>query len=229
MILLQKRDREILRLCYEQQFLFTDHVLGLFKNRSYRECRRRIAELRQAGFLREELASVLGRRPVLRLTQLGTQAAIEGGGSLVPQTKRLQPATLLHDAYVTGVRVRLEEFWPSARFIPERAIKKSEYRQIPDGIFTFPSGRGVAIEVENSDKGRTRFIQLMERWRDVGQIILVLYVATSDSLYQTVQRYLEAGPKDQPMGVVSWNVLSTGRPPVLTPKGELPLFERSEF
>ncbi len=228
MILLQERDKRLLRLCYEQQFILTDHVEKLFAGASYRACRQRMQELAQAQFISEEPSTSLGRKPVYRVTRLGTAVALESGASAISQPRNLTLATLQHDAIVTSVRLRLEELW-NAKFVCERAIKGKEYREVPDGIFFFPSGRGIAIELENSDKGRTRFLRLLQRWKDAPQITFVLYVATSRELYEAIKRFLEHAPKERPMGVVLWQELEAGKPTVWSQRGDLALFERREF
>jgi hypothetical protein len=228
-MILQARDKRLLLLCYQHQFLLTEHTLHLFENRSYREARRRLLELTKSGFLFEEKNAVVGRKPIHRLTSLGAKIAASEAAETIPQQRVLKTAELVHDAVVTSVRIRLESIWSEGSFVPERLIKKSQYRQIPDGIFQFPSGKGIAIEVENSDKGRSRFLRLLSRWSDVRHIILILYVATSDSLYESVKRYLSTAPKDQPVGLLHWHHLHEGKPLVWTPRGEMPLLERRGF
>jgi len=228
-MVLQRRDKRILLLCYQQQFLLTEHVLHLFENGSYREARRRLRELIREGFLYEESNAVLGRKPIIRLTILGAKIAAADCVEPIPQQRILKTVELTHDAIITSVRIRLERVWEEGRFVPERAIKKSQYRQIPDGLFMFPSGKGIAIEVENSDKGRSRVLRLLDRWSDIRHIILILYVATSDSLFESFKKYLASAPKGQPVGLVHWRDLQAGTPMVWTPRGEMPLLERRTF
>lgn len=227
MMILQERDRRILRLCYEQQFVLTEHVEAFFSG-SYRACRKRIQELVDSLYLHEELTSALGKKRIYRVTKLGAQVALETHACPVGQARVLQPATLVHDAIVTSVRIRLESFW-NAQFICERAIKGKEYRQIPDGLFVFPSGKAIAIEVENSDKGRSRFSQNLNRWRDTQNVLFVLFIATNDSLSHSIQTCLGNAPQGRPMGVVRWQELESGVPLVWTRRGEIQLFERREF
>lgn len=230
-MILQPRDRAIFLLCYQHQFLLTEHTVHFFENQSYREARRRIRELIEAGFLFEEHDSILGRKPLLRLSPIGIKIAADSAANLIPPRRTLKKAELVHDSIVTSARIRFESIWSDARFTPERAIKRDQYAQIPDGIFYFPSGKGVAMEVENSDKGRSRFLRLLGRWSDVREIILILYVATSKTLYDSLKKYLShtLAPKGQPVGLVIWDDLKEGTPLVWTPRGELPLLERRGF
>jgi hypothetical protein len=130
---------------------------------------------------------------------------------------------LVHDSTVTAVRLRLSELW-DAKWIPESLIKSEEFSQVPDGMMVFQNGRQVAIEVENTPKGPKRFRELQERWRGM-PVRLVLFVATSDSMFRIVQSYLEAGPRDLPFGLVNWEALENGTPKVWTVMGELDLFK----
>ena len=228
MIVLQERDRRVIRICYEQQFILTEHVERDFGRTSYKNCRKRIRELIGANYLKEDKSAAIGRKPIYRVTGLGATVALENGASPISPKARLQLSTLVHDAIVISVRQRLTQFW-DAQFVCERAIKASEHRQIPDGIFAFPSGKEIAIEVENSDKGRSRFISLLSRWRHEKQTILVLYIATSESLFSTIQKRLATAPNEQPFGLVKWDDLRVEKPDVWTPKGPIPLFDRRSF
>ncbi len=111
--------------------------------------------------------------------------------------QRLDPRTLVHDAIVTSVRLRLSYFWDGS-WIPERVIKQDEYPQIPDGLLVFQSGKKVAVEVENSPKDKTRFFQNMERWRKT-DFKLVLFVATTTALVARIEGYLKEGPQGLPL------------------------------
>ncbi len=226
---LQTRDKKILSLCYQQQFILTEHVVHLFENRSYRETRRRLQELVKSGFLFKESTPVLGKKPLLRLTSLGIKIAATETSTLITQKRVLKAAELSHDAVVTSVRVRLEAIWNDARFVSEHLIKHSQLPQIPDGIFYFPSGKGIAIEVENSDKGRSRFLRLLERWNEVQEVILILYIATGEALFASLQKYLSSASNKQPTALVLWPALQEGLPLVWTPRGQIALFERKSF
>ncbi len=229
MIEIQTRDRKILKLCYEQQFILTEQVKRYFANDSYKECRRRIDELKQAGYLKNEITPILGKTEILRLTRIGRELAKEGTPFHVTELKKLRLVTLTHDAVVTEARLRLEAIWSLATFVPERAIKKNQFRQIPDGLFLFPSGNSIALEIENSDKGKTRFIKILKRWSDVPKVVFVLFIATHPILFESIKKWLPEGPKDQPMGVVLWEHLKIGTPLVWTKLGQVPLFEKREF
>jgi hypothetical protein len=135
---------------------------------------------------------------------------------------------MIHDSLVTSARLRLSQFW-DAEFVPERAIKVRDFPEVPDGIFFFRSGKGIALEVENSDKGRTRFLRLLERWREVPKVVFVLYVASHPKLFQILKSYIRSGPQDQPIGVVLWEDLKSGSPLISTSQGDLNLLAQREF
>src|SRR5262245_29093336 len=147
MIEIQNRDQEILRICYEQQFLTLDRVRHFYLRTSRSEPYRRLRELENAGFLLREYSPIAGRRSLIRLSELGYKFARANHQFDLAPLKRLNPSTLLHDTLVTSVRLRLSEFW-DVPFVPERAIKSLEFQEIPDGIFNFPSGNEIALEVE---------------------------------------------------------------------------------
>ena len=193
MIYLQERDYTILRICYEQRFLTREHIqtfFGAHRSESYR----RTGELEKSRFLMRKYYPIAGRNYVMQLTQLGQQLVQDKFGIEFPALKPANLNTLSHDILVTSVRLRLSQFW-NATFVPERAIQAKEFPQIADGIFFFPSGKGIAIEVENSDKGRTRFLNRLERWKDTPSIAFILYVTPHLPLFKIISRYLTGGSR----------------------------------
>jgi hypothetical protein len=189
---------------------------------------RRVRKLIAVGLLAIDPNLSLGRRRILRLTSLGLKTAEVGYWFHIPPARRINPALLAHEELVGSVRLRLAEFW-DGRFVPERAIRRREFAQIPDGIFYFRSGRGIALEVENSPKGKTRFIRLLQRWKRVDHIACVLFVVATPELEDRLRTYLPFAPPDQPVGLVRWDRLESGHPLIWTPRGELDLLGRKEF
>jgi hypothetical protein len=125
----------------------------------------------------------------------------------------------------------LQRLW-DGHFIPERLIKDHGIDTIPDGLFVFPSGRAIAIEVENSDKGPSRFIRLAERWMDApsSTVIFVLYVASQKNISRSLERYLPRLPENPPMGVVDLDQILTVAPGcVRTRKGPIQLFAQRSY
>lgn len=164
---------------------------------------------------------------MIRITRLGIACLQQTYPTSVPQVKRIAPATLIHDAIVTSVRLRFKELWDGS-WIPERLLKKTEFPQIPDGLVLFESGKRIAIEVENSLKGKQRFLSLMDRWKDTS-ISLVLYIATQAELAEVIRTYIQAGPKKPLFGLTTWEQLREQTPRPFSTHGELDLFSRRTF
>lgn len=221
----------ILRFCYEQQFLTFEHVSHFFLTHRA-EPYRRVKELEKAGFVEKHQNPVTGKYCLIRLTNLGQTYVQENSPTssvtAIKPVKNLSPTTLLHDSLVTSCRLKLSRLW-NANFIPERALKTSDFQEVPDGLFVFKSGNGIAIEVENSDKGRTRFLKLVSRWKDKSGILFVLYIASNPKLFQSLSSYLNSAPQDQPIGLVLWDELKSGVPLITTARGKMDLLNQREF
>jgi len=226
-MVIQERDREILRRCYEQQFLLIDHVVRYFFKGSWRRAYERMQELEEAGLIRREPFFATGPKSVIRLGRHGLGISSQLHPVEIKQNVRIDPFTVEHDALVTSVALRLHQLWDGV-WVPERALKQGEYDQIPDGVFVFESGNQVAIEVENTLKGKTRFIRLLNRWR-FDKMRLILFVATKPHIYQAIQRFLMEGPSGIPFALTLWSELDQGEPYAWCPKGNLQIFNRRSF
>lgn len=225
MVQLQTRDQKLLTLAFDHQFIpKRDAQRFVFNSTTKRHARQRLAELEHAGYIQTDPIFRLGSSPIIRLTKQGLAFAKILRPYEIPRRRKLDPLTFVHDSIVLSTRLRLEELW-DATWIPEGALKAEQYPQIPDGVMVFPSGAQIAVEIENSDKGVTRFNAIQERWRQV-PVRLVLYVATQATLYKAIQKYLNRGPQDIPFGVISWLDLDQGQPKVWTVRGEIDLLGR---
>lgn len=222
---LQQRDLEILCCCYEQQFLTIEQIEGFyFKSAHGNKARERVRELSKAGLVRTEKSQLASIGKIVRLTKAGEKLAAANVALAVPQARKLDLATLMHDSIVTSVRLRLRELW-DGRWIPERALR-DKYEIIPDGIVQFESGFSIAVEIENSLKGKARFLGLIETWSKVESVSLILYVATSRQLERLIHGYLQERSVEKMFGLVCWDDLKAGVPAVQSPAGALPLFEK---
>ena len=228
-LILQKRDRDILRVCYEQQFLLSDQVLGYFFSKSTeRAGYQRINELIRFGYLRWVIDPMLDRKRLIRLTPLGYRAVEENLVLEVPQTRKPDIRTLRHDSLVTSARLRLSEIWTGS-WLPEKAIKQEDFPRVPDGLFIFSSEKKVAVEVECSAKSRARFLGLVEAWRRI-DVKLVLYITTAQYVFRLIQKYLSDGPQNVPFALARWEDLQNGTPtPVWTLNGPVNVFNRKEY
>lgn len=229
---LQKRDLEIIKCCYEQQFLTIDQIEKFyFKSAHQNLARRRILKLRNTGLLMTEKSIVAGLSKIVRLTKTGQKLAESDAAFKVPQTRSIDIATLIHDSTVTSVRLRLAQLWDGA-WICERVLK-DRYKINPDGIVQFESGFNVAIEVENSIKGRTRFLELLTTWESVVSVSLILFVATTSQLERLILGYLnehtaaiknKGGVSQKLFSVISTNDLFSDNPKAASPAGALSIF-----
>lgn len=221
MIVLQARDKEILKVCYEQQFILTEHVSDHFFGGSYTEALRRVIELRKwdylqnAGFkIGKKMAHILGHR--------GMPVAEASSAVKFNHYPRIDPKTAEHDAIVTDVRLRLASLWDGG-WIPERGIRSFDASQVPDGLFLFENGRQVAVEVENSLKGRTRFVNRLKFW-GASEVAVVLFVATSHELYTAIESYLAESPDSPICCLTTYDSLRSDSPAVWSKEGALGLF-----
>jgi len=231
-VVIQERDRGLLRCCYEQQFLLMEQVARYFFGGGNRSASyRRIKKLESGGLLRRERHSVLGGREIIRLTRQGIELAQTLSPALVPQLGKVPLATLAHDALVASVRLRLEELW-TGTWVSERALKPESFEQVPDGLFIFPSGKKVAVEVETSPKGKARLMDHLASWarkQNGERLFLVLYITPDPGIERLLRRCIEESASQVPIAVVSWPELDTNMPLAWTVKGEIDLFSRKEI
>ncbi len=227
-VFLMDRDREILRVCYEQQFLLKEHIETFFRGCSQRRINFRIQQLIAGGFIRRESYPDLRCQTLFRLTKTGCRLARQYNARAAGYLARLSPSTLFHDALVTSCRLRIADFW-DAEFLPERALKELEVPEVPDGVWRFKSGKMIALEVECSDKGRRRFLSRLQSFGHIDAITFVLYVTPNERMHGIVKSYIKDGPQEQPVGVVLWDLLKSDQSPVWTQRGEVDVFSKREW
>lgn len=223
---LQKRDIEILRCCYEQQFMLYEQIARFyFRDAVPRLARRRIYRLKQAGLLCREQQQRLAMQQILRVTETGKRIARSVSPFDVPQSRKVDLATLTHDRIVTDVRLRLHELWDGV-WVPERALK-DRYERIPDGLFQFDgTGRTIAVEIENSTKGQARFKSIMNEWARTEGVQLVLYIATSIRVYDAIHKLFATAPDRPAFALVSYDAFMRSIATCHSPRGALDLFAR---
>ncbi|HAR41852.1 MAG TPA: hypothetical protein DCS07_04360 [Bdellovibrionales bacterium] len=220
---INSRDEELLKCCYEHNFLLFEHVAdGFFEGKTYQSGWNRIRDLRGLGLISCESNAALGQRKVLRLTKQGEKYVQHLDPMPVRQKEALSLATFEHDVLLLSVRQRLMKLW-DGKWIPEGALKKQDFIEVPDGIVVFSSGKRIAIEVERTPKGKTRFMGLLDRWRKI-DVLMVLYVVDSPKMFSILKSYLREGPTDVAFGLVLWNDLKAGTPVVWTPGEPIDLF-----
>lgn len=222
------RDREILRISYEQQMISTQLMTRYFFGGHDTHARRRLRELAEGGYLRE--AEVRGGWYPHKLYRPTTQGAKLAGSLsrlVIPQRRVFSLSTLEHELLVTDVRLRLSQVWDAA-WLPRKALRADNYRQVADGLLAFPSGRVIAVEVEAFCRTELQYQHIWQKW--VGtNTFLVLYVAKSPVVAALLRRLLVLAPKGAAFGVVEWEALrrqNTAPPLIWTPRAEVDLFSK---
>lgn len=220
-IYLQGRDLFLLRLIYDHGFILAEHAAKLFP--SYGDALRRVGKLKAAGLLFSEASIVMRRVKILRLTAKGRAAAEAYLPYRLGKLRPLHQTKLLHDSFVITVRLRLSALW-HGEWTPEALLPRSQ--DIPDGVFTFPSGKNVFIEVENSHKAQQRFLSRLYGFS--GQV-LVLYVATWPEVERSIRKTLSMAAGSPPAALVSLSSLQSQNPDIWSPGQKLSLFHVKEF
>jgi hypothetical protein len=195
-----------------------------------KRARRRIRALELAGLLRKEKSHTLGQRHLLRLTHKGEiflkESDPDQNWIQIPQ--RLNISTLDHDRLVTSVSLRLAELW-DMEWIPERALKREEFREIPDGLALFSSGERAAVEIERTLKSRSRLLRLFSRWKEIS-VFVVLYVATSETVYKGLQSAFQETDPNLPFALIRLDELLNSKSPIAwTGQGEIELFSKRSY
>jgi hypothetical protein len=221
MVSLQERDKRLLQLCYEQQFLLSELVADHFFS-SFKEATRRMRELEQADYFETRQHPEHAQKKFFRLTKKGARVASER--SNVDVGLRWSPHYLEHDSAIMAVRLAVEKRWDGL-WVPERAIRGFRPGEVPDGLFIFPDGAKLAIEVENSLKGRTRFEDRLRRWKDIA-VKIVLYVTTKPEVHDRLRVFLDAAPRPPLFCLTRLQELGKAEPEVWSPLGEIDLFAR---
>jgi hypothetical protein len=221
------RDQEILRVSYEQQMVSIQQMSRYLFGGHDTHAARRLRELAEAGYLREAAVRGSFTAKLYRPTGAGVKVAKSLTPLVVPQRRAFSLATLEHDLLVTEVRLRLAQLWDAA-WLPERVLRSDEYKQIPDGVLLFQSGKKIAIEVEHSCKAKRRYQRIWQKWTGTGTF-LVLYVATSPTVATLLRKQLMDAPKGAAFGVVEWEALKSEAIKIWTPRGEVDLLSRRSF
>lgn len=223
-VVLQERDREIINICYEQMFISVAQVQRyFFKSADKRRARERVLELARSGYVSR--TKVYGETPnsLLQLTRDGYSLAEKRNLLSLRYISKINFRTIEHDLRLIDIRFRLAEKWTNYRWVPERAIRRAEYPEVPDALCLFKSGKTIAIELENSAKGEDRIIKLLSRWRTTN-ISLVLYFATSDEVFRKYQKILSSHDFDAAIGLIDLNEFLTSFPTAWSKNGPIRIF-----
>lgn len=221
MIKIQERDKKILTLCYEHQFIEKKHIVNFFTSDG--KARERIRELCHSGLLTATQSPVHEMKTSYRLTKYGMDFVKTVHPHKIFQRTCLSPTEYTHDSKVLCLRIRLEKLW-NGTWIPECLLPQN--KEIPDGIFLFPSGNEIYIELENSLKGKSRFLERLAKFT---KPILVLYVTGRPEIEEPIKRIILKGQNLPPCGVVSLEAVLTGTPPIWSATEPLYPFNKKEF
>lgn len=234
MIIIQNRDKCILMLCYEQQFMTTKQLIRFFFSKVHpSEAYRRLKELEKSGFIKRQPSITQGTGDYIRVTRDGADIAQGIASAQVPQLPRLNLHRIPHDIAVNEVRMRIHDLWPSAVWISELGLRDKFGQEnfsyplpsCPDGMMEFQDGRTCAIEVECSTKERERYETNFRRWAKRGGADFVLYVVNNKHTEAAVQRVMQVTDSFVG-GTISYDsLLSSESPLVWTPSGEVSLFK----
>lgn len=215
-LVLNSRDKRLLEVIRDHLFLPSDVAQQyLFGSTTRRGFDRRKKQLIDHGLIRSERLSISTRRTILTLTKRGFDLAQQGFPIDLPKNQTIDLRSMEHDNLVIQTRFRLLEFW-DAVWLPERTLKSERLSRIPDGIIKFDSGKMIAVELENTPKGPKRFNEIQRSWIST-EFDLVLYVAASQGLFESIKDYLRTGPKDDLFGLISFPDLVKGKPKVWSP------------
>ena len=157
-----ERDKLILRLIYEEQFISLRLISKFYFNDSFQSASLRMIKLIDSKFLKYEKLGLPSQPKVLRLTPSGIKVARSVSPYQVKQKRKIAISTLVHDGLVSEARLNLLKRF-DADWIPEKAMKHHALKKIPDGILLFPSKLKIAVEVENTIKSKPRYDEM---WRE---------------------------------------------------------------
>lgn len=221
-MILQKRDWEILKICYEHHFLLMKQVERFFfKGKHPQKARQRILELGKAGLVERVPTEILGisNRLMIRLTQLGIKTVRSQYTYDIYQPKRINLSIQEHDAYLISVRLRLLEIW-QATWIRGSVLGDDIYKVKPDGVIHLSSGKSVVIEVESKVQPHEKLLQHFGRHAS-SDFFLILYVASYEELFKHLKNNLDKNPVQAPIGIISFKTLLSDAPIFWCQKGEI--------
>lgn len=227
-MVLQPRDEDILRVCYEQQFLTMDHILKFFfHGKSRSEPYRRIRELEKEGLIKREAVALFPGTKLIRLTRKGLDLAQSLSPFSFHYLHSVNLAQLEHDAILTSVRLRLGQLWdglwnPESHY--RARAKEIKDFVVPDGVVQFfEDKQPYAIELENSIKANDRLKKRLIDWSK-SRGISILYIATSQRIENFLKSQIEKNSKEGPFLVVNWDELETGKPQAWSTSGPKDIF-----
>ena len=184
---LQERDIEMFRFMNEQGYLAHSHIKSAFWGTCSEEagaCHHRLDKLVAAGYLARE-TGVKKKLSVYRLREKGFGELLQRGlrnGTSLFKLNGYHRTNMDHDLKVTNLRIFFRkhglESWTSERVLRQRDY----YIHVPDGLLKV-YGEKIAIELENSTKGRKRYEGLFKNYqaaKEYSRVFMVLNTEIMD-------------------------------------------------
>ena len=185
---LQARDIQMFRFMHEQGYLAHSQIKSAFWETCSEEagaCHHRLDKLVAAGYLAKE-TGVKKKLSVYRLREKGLselfQQGLHGSISLF-KLNGYHRTNMDHDLKVTNLRIFFRKHgldgWTSERVLRQRDFY---YLHVPDG-FLKVYGEKIAIELENSTKGRKRYEALFKNYqasKEYSRVFMVLNTEIMD-------------------------------------------------
>lgn len=185
------RDYQILRYIGEQRFMSLDQVSRKFYSRQVyqsEESRKQVVYMRLRKFrefgLLETSQTFFEPNQIYYLTKKGRQLLIDRGiaNPSLPITSHIDLKTFYHDQTLTNCRILLEDTCSVIRWTPETILKAEGFgcEKIPDGLF-YVQDKPIAFELEISEKGKSRYINIFNGYDSLAHLKLILYVIKEPS------------------------------------------------
>lgn len=196
------RDLDILEFTLEMKFSDLELIHQKFfsvtssgiKSNSDTWARQRIQILLKSGMLAKNTDTF--KRPLLTVTQKG-YFYLQNSRPFEGRPRSLLSVdykTFEHDRLVSNIRLELERRGECTDWVSERRLYdsdvitrllSSEYR--PDGIYTDPSGKKIALELELSRKSKDRYKQKIKKYI---QVVTSNYSSTRpfDTIHYVIQK-----------------------------------------
>ncbi|MFH0986038.1 MAG: hypothetical protein V1882_11015 [Candidatus Omnitrophota bacterium] len=184
---LQARDIAMFRFMNEQGYLAHSHLKSAFWQTCSEEagaCHHRLDKLVAAGYLAKE-TGVKKKLSVYRLREKGFGELLRRGlrnGTSLFKLNGYHRTNMDHDLKVTNLRIFFRRHgldgWTSERVLRQRDY----YLHVPDGLLTVYEER-IAIELENSTKGRKRYEALFKNYeasKEYSRVFMVLNTEIMD-------------------------------------------------
>jgi hypothetical protein len=184
---LQARDIEMFKFMHEQGYLAHSHIKSSFWGTCSEEagaCHHRLDKLVAAGYLARE-TGVKKKLSVYRLREKGFGELLQRGlrnGTSLFKLNGYHRTNMDHDLKVTNLRIFFRkhglESWTSERVLRQRDY----YIHVPDGLLKV-YGEKIAIELENSTKGRKRYEGLFKNYqasKEYSRVFMILNTEIMD-------------------------------------------------